>query len=666
MNVLSRSSMIEENYKDVSLADIEARQTTAQEDSFQWTTVSKQKVVGKLIQQKEFDTQVNTYMEENGISKKQAETQVVLDVYKKEGMYAEFEEGNARLDELTLQNGIKQEANDNFKATGVYAANSDKLYKAFMEEGAMDRQKVVIDGEEMSSRAYLKTQGVETKEQFDAFFQDPEKSKELRVQLNADMFLNSTSQNALGGKTNIGSAIKSDGRVARISATDLHQYQTLTQSLGKGDRQITDDFKITRGDNATRPIANFALGNLLDFAQGDDREKELTYNEVLALTKEVKFDSDVKIELREDADPEIREALEKRLGYVNKESSSNVLQKNLNKLVDVATLGGVLGGDSNFYDDSAIRSTLSYDSSEYQEEYTKAMKESTVSVSSPLKITVSGAVGQDEQRNVFRKEVQSAIADRLTEGGFEYDSKKPISIYRDPTSPDLFVFSQINIKETQDKNKEQMRRLRARSEARISKSQLQQLAPNLSSKFDLEQESRKISMAIDQKREFTQIAYNTQNNGEEFEKHALYFNNPQITNRAFAPKVKAMFNSNFSDVMENTQAKMTIEGALKNTDMFKTELKETREGAYYAKVYFNTNKNAKTEEQKEYELVYDTGNMQSSPNITNENVLKIMRTSPQVFVTYALENMAEDFRINNYEFEDGDIINTLYETLYSN
>jgi len=664
--------------EDITLEGIEAAQQGVRKTTFEWTNRSKEEVIGNIITQQDFDTKVKSYRENNNsVGQKQAETQVILDIYKKNNEYAKLNEGYDLLDKLELQNKVQQERSKTFTQKEVYTDDIEPIFKALIEEGAMNRQKLVIDGKEVSPIQYLKDNGITTKEKLTEFIENPEKSKELRAQITTDMFLNSVSQNVLGGKTNIGTALKSGGRLARVSSEDLHGYTALAETLGKEGRVITDDFKITRGDSKTSdilkntaPMGKFLpkgivgesikmgvglLGNMLS-----EEEKELTYDEVVELTKEIKFDSDIKIELREDADPEIRKALEKRLKYTTEESSYTVVQQVLSTERDVAT--AVFGGDSNFYDDASLRDILSFDSESHKEKYTQALKDAMVSVDTPLKITVSGAVSKEQKEDPIRQQLANVVEDLETASPFRYDNRSPATIYVDPLNPQNVIISQLTEKDTVDKNLAEIQSIKKRKEAIVEMSQFKQLFPIIANQFNLEQDEQKLNFAVDKNTPFTDITYE-QGKGEDFENHTNYFQNPSITNRAFAESTKGIFRLNYGDVMQNEKAKMTIEAALKNPSMFKTELKEKADGSFYTKVYFNKNKNAQKEEDKDYELIYDTGNLQQDQSIEKKDILNIMRISPQVFVTYALENLAQDFRQANYEFEEGDSFTSIYKTL---
>lgn len=601
----------------------------------------------------DFDATVEAY--KNTMSEQDAKTQAVFDYYKKNNKPEEVVAGNALMRVYKEQNDIAEQAHATFVTNEVF--KNPKVYDAVIEKGAFDRQKLVIDGQEIASKDYLEQQGIKTKADYDKFIDDKERSGEFVSQILGDVFLNEVNQNFFGGKTNLGSILKKGGgNIANISKSTLHNFDRFARSVGLDGIEFTDTFKVSEVSKTTTGEFFMHAVGLSPFA--DVTERELTPKEVRELAKEFKFVSDIKVELREDADPRIVEAINKRLKYVTEEDSTTVVQQIMNTPRDVGR--AIFGGDSNFYDDYSVRDLLSFDSNEYKEGYNKAIQKGLVTVTTSRKVTVKSAPTEKE-RKIGHTELENVVADPLAKGNLNYDPKRPTTIYRSPIDPNQIVIEQTAGKEFVDDKKEGMQSVSTRMIKQIEISQFAQLAPTLYDSIELGEEAGKLKLNQRLNEETTNIGYLDSADDKSLQAHLRVFPNPQIVAQANSSDAKALLKSEFRPLFENQpMLSVLADEAIDNSHKFKVKMVQDDDGEYSARVMVNASTNP------------NQPDFQSLTNVPLgadeiDQAIKVFDVAPQVFLTQALQKVFELYRREGADsIENNRQTNLLLEALFQN
>jgi hypothetical protein len=600
-NMFRKSAMALESFEEVSLATKEKARQDKVVSVDAWKNRSQEDIRNKYPEQYAgFDSNVQAYIESNeGVTQKEAEIATILDIYKKNHDIERILEADTELNALELENQVAEQASKTFIEGDLFTQNSEGLFKASFTENAANSSVMVTkeDGTELTSRAYLIENEVETKEDFDKFLADEQRSKTYKANIFADFVVQSIDD--YGGE---------------ITKEFRHNFERLNKVMGTNN-SIEDFFEFQK-------IGEGQSG-LLSEATGSGYRRNLT---------EVKNKNST-----------LGKLIEKRRTHIN---------KNLAK-------------DDNFFNDNFISSTFDYNSSSYQEGYNTALSQAKISVETPQKITVTAATDTKGDASPYRLDLEAAAADLLSNGVFEYDSRKSANIFVDPKDPSKIIVSQIYVKEKEEKESGGWKRLNERNTVSVDRSQFNQLAPNIAQIFDLEDTKLGIKTRVDKKQDYTNISFLNGEDRETFEKYADYFQNSELVTRAFKGENQKLMRLKYKDVYENNRYNgLVIDRAIENSDRFKVELKTVKEGKAFVKVYLNTNPNAKKEEDKNYELFFDTGNL--GVGNTLEETRNILALTPQVFVSKAIEKAAFDFRRNGYEAFEGDAFNKLLTNFSTN
>lgn len=651
------SSALATNTPDITNETFEARREESQTKLTGWTNRGTEYVKQKSPDL-DLDKEVNT-LKEQGFTEEQAKVKIVSDVYRKEGELAKADEGARYLEDLRKENLVKEKTHDTFVSGDIWVNQAEKFFKSGYEEGAFDRQKIVNEkGQEVSSREYLKDQGVTNVGQFKKFVKDPEASAEYKSQIYGDILLNETETNLLANQTNLAYALtKNEGKLSRISKEMLHNFDRLARSKGT-DAEFTDVFKVVQGRSSVgEKISRMPNSELMREVTGGSQniDRELTPAEVRQIAKDPKFVSDLKITLREDADPKIAEVINKRMKYAEKASGTTTVTGIVNM---VQTGLGRLAGDSNFYDDFTIRNTLGFQSKEYQENYNKALKDGMLEVKTPRKITINAAASAKDENKPAIVEMKNVVQDLVTEGSFLYDPKNPSTISVDPTNPDNLIISQLYQEEKPDYKNNKRESVSEYKTATVNKSQFMQIAPTLAAEIDLESAKGGVEIVAEQNREEFNLSYPDGKDEELMGKYLNYLQNPQVVNMAMKPKevIKRRFPELYD---QDAGFGIVFDNAIENSEKFKVGLKTTEDGRTYAKVSLNTG----TDNEPSYEMI---SNVDLSDRDERE-VMSVFNTAPQVYITQALERVALDFRMNNYELSsESDKFSILYDTFVEN
>jgi hypothetical protein len=254
--------------------------------------------------------------------------------------------------------------------------------------------------------------------------------------------------------------------------------------------------------------------------------------------------------------------------------------------------------------------------------------------------------------------MKALTEDILSEQGFIYDPKKTSNIFVDPANPDNIIISQLDTYSKADYENKKVDRVSSKNEVRIEKSQFMQIAPTLSSQIDMQDIEGGIEIMSSQNREEVNIAYPDGKDEELVGRYLNHFQNPQVTNMATNPTevLRRRFPEMFA---ENTDVGETLTRAIENSERFKVGLKTNEQGRTFAKVSLNTG----TADNPEYELM-------SSVDLTDRDekeIFSVFNSAPQVYITQALERIALDFRMNNYEISsESDKFSILYSTFVQN
>lgn len=660
IGIIGSSDMILDDSQigDLTTEDFESRENKARKTYTEWSNRGENFAKNLKSDDFDYEEKFKSY-KDSGYSEKDAKFQVVQDAYKKAGKWGELTAGAAAQRKYKQELDIKEQAYTKTISKDIFLTNSEPILKALKEEGVLDRQKIVIDGKEISSKQFLEEEEIDTEQDLKDFINDNEKSSELVSQIFGDFFLNEVSQNAMGGKTNIGTALKKggEGRLARISTADLHNHDRWMRSLNLEGRELTDDFKVTLGKSASQPTFNFLLGNFSNFISGQE-ERELTSDEIRQLSKDAKFVSDVKIELREDADPKVKEALNKRLKYVTEEDSYTVLQQVLNTPRDLART--LAGGDSNFYDDKAIRKLFKYGSSDYKDTYTKALKQGEITVNTPKKIAIEAETSKSKRKTAV-KELISVTSSSTTEGQYEYSPDKPSEIMVDPSDPEYVLVYQFNEKQYLD-DKKKLTRSSETPIAKVPLSLFQQQAPTLSSQLDFSQAAGELNMNTRIEETAEGLDFMDDTDDKQVQSFYKATQNEALTRKASAGFAKEMLNTQNRQLFDSQPMLRTVmTEAIDNPSRFRIRMQEDDEGVLGATVDVNTA--PPNAQQKDYEqltrITFDPDEA--------EMALTSFDIAPQVFLTDALQKIAMLYQQQgSRSIDENPKTNLLLQSLFQN
>jgi len=409
--------------------------------------------------------------------------------------------------------------------------------------------------------------------------------------------------------------------------------------------------------------ADFYLSELnqdfLDTTTKADKNTRRNFDRMVrSLGKNIEFeDFYIKTEngsrIREGADQDVKNLIKKRRKFSLINNTLTVIDT-----YGLKSAANRLRGDSNFYDDYSIRNVLGIDTKDYKEGYNEALTKGLMQVKTPRKITIGAAATAKDENKPAIREMKALTEDILSEQGFIYDPKKTSNIFVDPANPDDIIIWQLDTYSKADYENKKVDRVSSKNEVTIEKSQFMQIAPTLSSQIDMQDIEGGIEIMSSQNREEVNIAYPDGKDEELVGRYLNHFQNPQVTNMATNPTevLRRRFPEMFA---ENTDVGETLTRAIENSERFKVGLKTNEQGRTFAKVSLNTG----TADNPEYELM-------SSVDLTDRDekeIFSVFNSAPQVYITQALERIALDFRMNNYEISsESDKFSILYSTFVQN
>ena len=597
----------------------------------------------------DYDATYSGYID-SGYSESDAKKETVFDYYNATNNIDRIKEGKALERDYKHANEVQKQTHNEFSSEGVWKQNADKLYEAFMEKGIFDRQKIVVDGEEIPASDYLKEKMDGTgKDAMLKFLSDEDKSREFKKQVYSDLFLFDENLNWLGNETNMSSVIKNgQAKTANITKSLLHNFDRYSQLFGKKNTDFTDIFDVRRKKrtlgNTVNPGATPETSRQI--AGIHLEEEPLSMKEISEIANSQKFTSDLVISVREDSDPDIVEGLKKRVKFqsgLGIQGTNTVLSALKNVDEEVV---GLMRGDNNFYDDKDIRELFSYNSEQYQEKYTEALKNSIVSVNTPTEVTIRRAVGNaDEKQLTSIKELTNLLSSNalVTEDSdqrFTYQPDTPSNIMLDPNNPNNVIITQM-ISKNKENEEGGLTQKTGELKAVVNKSVFRQKAPTLSSMIDLSGNRGSLNFSKEVEEEKDNIGYGNAEDKERVENTLQVLQNVGLTNKAFDQSAEDyLMNKHFDLLQQNPEIEAINNVVISNSDRFKVKLKSNKEGKGYAEIYVSPQEQEPYNGERDYDLLTS---IKIQPDYIDK-AIEILDVAPQVYITDALDRIATNYR----------------------
>lgn len=642
VGVQSISAAAADDYKDVTAETFEKMESDARGVYNTWNNRGENFAKENKIDDFDYDEVLKTYTDE-GYSESDARFLTAQDAYKKAGKWGEVLAGAEAQREYKNNLARKEKAHNKFVGKDYWKSNYEKIYNAFTEEGLLDRQKIVVDGQEISTADYLKEQKINSKEDFLKAIEG-DTLKPLIQATYADFALTETNTNHLGMVSSLSKVVE-DGEsyVSRISQTDLHNINRLAVSLGKTDLVFTDVFEVTETD----PV----LG---DTSQA--REKKLNQKDVEDIAKGTKLLGNIKLKLKDDAPEDIKTLLKERVKYVERNTGDNPLTGIWSNMAN--KMGGVLG-DSNIADDSALHDIFSYDSSSYKDSYTKALKTADITVNTPQKVSIKAETSKSKRTEAV-DELISVAASMTNTTKFNYQAELPSQVMVNPSNPNQVVIYQRDEKSKQDGDK-----IEYAAEDRIATIDLElfkQEAPTLSSYLDFSGTTGELNMntRIDEVAEG--LDFMDDMDDKQVQSFYKATQNEALTRKASAGYAKELLNTQNRQLFDSQPMLRTVmTEAIDNPNRFRIKLQEDDEGVLGATVDVNTA--APNAKQKDYEqlttITFDSDEA--------EMALKSFDIAPQVFLIDALQKITMLYQQQgSRSIDENPKTNLLLQSLFQN
>lgn len=648
IGVQSISAAGASDYGDITAETFEEMESDARNSYNTWTNRGENFAKENKIDGFNYEEVLKTYKDE-GFSEEDARFKTVQDAYKKSGKINEVKAGAQAQREYKNNLDRKELVHNKFIGKEYWEANYEKIYDAFTEKGAFDRQKIVVNGQEIPTADYLQQQNINSKEDFLKALRD-DKLKPLIQATYADFALSETNTNATGMVTSLSEVVeKGKSFVSRISKTDLHNVNRLAISMGYEELRFTDIFNVTKMDTGA--------AGMLPGALPDVKEIKLDQNDVENLAKEIKFTGDLRVELREDAPEEIVSILKDRYKYNRREQGGNpftgVAASALNKFAT-----SVLG-DSNIADDSSISNLFSYDSSSYKDSYTEALKTADITVNTPNKVSIKAETSKSK-RTAAVDELMSVASSMTNTSKFNYKAELPAQVMVDPSNPNQVIIYQRDEKSKQDG--EEIEYASADRLATVDLELFKQEAPTLSSYLDFSGTTGELNMntRIDETAEGLDFMDDT----DDRQVQGFYkaTQNEALTRKASAGFAKELLNTQNRQLFDSQPMLRTVmTEAIDNPNRFRIRLQEDDEGVLGATVDINTA--APNAKQKEYEKLTT---ISFTPDEA-EMAITSFDIAPQIFLTDALQKIAMLYQQQgSRSIDENPKTNLLLQSLFQN
>lgn len=621
LGVQSISAAAADDYKDVTPETFEKMESDARGKYNSWNNRGENFAKENKIDDFDYDDVLKTYTDE-GYSESDARFLTVQDAYKKAGKWGEVLAGAKAQREYKNNLDRKEKAHNKFVGKDYWKSNYEEIYNAFTEEGVFDRQKIVVDGQEISTADYLKELKINSKEDLLKAIEG-DTLKPLIQATYADFALSETNTNHSGMVSSLAEvARKGIAEVSRVSKTDLHNINRLAVSYGLSDVTFTDVFDVFE---TNEPL----LGNSPGGISFTDIEK-FSQEEVEEMAKSYKLRGNLLVQLKDDAPEEIASILKERANYSTSIAGTNTVTGVMANVANKAM--GALTGDSNIADDSAISRLFSYDSSSYKDSYTEALKTADITVNSPQKVSIKAETSKSKRTEAV-DELISVAASMTNATKFNYQAELPSQVMVNPSNPNQVVIYQRDEKSKQDGDK-----IEYAAEDRIATIDLElfkQEAPTLSSYLDFSGTTGELNMntRIDEVSQALDFVDDT----DDKQVQSLYkaTQNEALTRKASAGFAKELINTQNRQLFDSQPMLRTVmTEAIDNPSRFRIRLQEDDEGVLGATV--DVDMAAPNAQQKDYEqLTSITFNSDEA-----EMALTSFDIAPQIFLTDALQKIA--------------------------
>ena len=521
---ITSSSFIDTDIEDTELEDFEKRQQTASSNLD--VTLNRGKETLKSYSEDEqegFRKRVNKAVEK-GSTKKQAEANVLIDIFQKKGEYTKADAIVSSLTKLEQENAVLEKANKDFTTNENFINNADGLFEASYTENAADSSLKIIgeNGQEYTSRQYLEEEkGIETKEDFKEFLQDEERSKQYKINVLADQF----------NKYKNSSGIK--------DTKALKHYFTALNNLMGTNYSFNESYEANEVERVGGLLSSFTGNNASEtiFKEKSENsvtniiEKRDTYRNKSVFNNDVFSDDNF---------------IENNFDYDSPSYQENYTEALKTGFIEVVTPKKITvqGADGT------------------KEERSKYRKEMQALVDDPL----SG--GEFE----YEKDKSTTIY---------IDPSNPNKVI-------LSQSNTLTDKQYLELDENDKEKLKSRNTASIELSQFKQLAPKLSQLIDFTDIKKQVNVNANYTKEKDEIVYpNATKNREKFEKHLDYFKNPAITTYSFSDETKRAFRRKHADLYQAGLGEVVMDKALENVDRFKLKL-DKKGDSKYVKVLFDT------------------------------------------------------------------------------
>ncbi len=489
----------------------------------------------------------------------------------------------------------------------IYESNLDTEYnKPETYEALVNNTNIKIvddNGQSVPYSEYFKNQGIETESEYLQFINDPIKSKVFKARVASDFLLSSDTSSSLTitplVNNNLGKVLQ--GREAgNINESLLMQFDRLTKVLGE-NKQFTDIFEVTKreiGFSDNGETKNYLPGSGTNFGGKDAGEADMQY--ILNHRGDAKEKYNIKL----------KESAKGTETY-------RIIKEGLKKgTFDTSSVLGEFLPDNSVQDDSTLRNSFSFDN--FQKNYKEQVAQRGIRVKGFNQITITPSSGEKNKKPIFES-LRTAIA-----SGQQISDIEPLQKLQDKVGVSLRQQGDNFIVTQQGKS------------IMVEKRVLQQF-PDINNRIELEQ--NKANLVIENRKPLElkagDISYKKSDT-----KALTYLGNKYGFNSTtyLASTVKGakiMLEKTNPDIFSNNGGdnpwKNTFDTALDNYSKFSVKMQNTG-GQNYVEVFYDDEKVSEV-----------------AQNIPQDNIVDIVDSDPQVFITLALNNIAIETRNKDNE-----------------